>query len=109
MKVRLCPFSRQPLLSLRWSSPAADLWVAANEGDFAGMVEFTGGRFVASDDHGLVMDSFASIPDATRAVDDSIRARVSAPALLSFLAARGARLAAAPSLAIAPANTLWRK
>jgi hypothetical protein len=55
-----------------WSSPDENLWVASNLGEFAGMVEFRDGHFVAGDRTGNELGNFSSIPAARDAVDVSI-------------------------------------
>ena len=55
-----------------WSSPDENLWVASNLGEFAGMVEFRDGHFVAGDRTGRELGVFSSIPAARSAVDVSI-------------------------------------
>jgi hypothetical protein len=55
-----------------WSSPDENLWVASNLGEFAGMVEFRDGHFVAGDRTGNTLGNFSSIPAAREAVDVSI-------------------------------------
>jgi len=55
-----------------WSSPEENLWVASSLGEFAGMVEFRDGHFVAGDRTGNELGNFSSIPAARDAVDVSI-------------------------------------
>jgi hypothetical protein len=55
-----------------WTAPDENLWVASNLGEFAGMVEFRDGHFVAGDRTGNILGNFSSIPAAREAVDVSI-------------------------------------
>jgi hypothetical protein len=110
MRVRLCPFTRQPLLSLAWSEPAAGLWVARSEGEFVGMVEASAGCFDASDEAGDVIGRYAGVPDAMSAVDAGARRRISTPAILASVGlVRRSRTPSLQDTALAGTNRLWRK
>jgi len=52
-----------------WTAPETDLWVASRSGEYAGMVEFHDGHFVARDSTGNEIGFFSSIPAAQAAVD----------------------------------------
>lgn len=71
-----------------WTSPEPDLWIASSAGEFAGMVEFRDGHFVAGDRTGNQLGNFSSIPAAREAVDASISASA---APVSTLASRLSR------------------
>jgi len=47
-----------------WTNPDTGLWVATINGDYAGMIEFTDGRFVVRDATGVVVGYATSIPAA---------------------------------------------
>ena len=51
-----------------WSSPEQNLWVANREGEYAGMVEFANGHFLARDRTGNFIDAFTDVPSAKTAV-----------------------------------------
>ena len=51
-----------------WTNPDAGLWVATVAGDYAGMVEFLDGRFVARDATGVIVGTATSIPAAKQAL-----------------------------------------
>jgi len=55
-------------LDLLWSHPVRDLWIASADGEFAGMVEFVDGRFVATDRTGGLLDAFSGAAQARSAV-----------------------------------------
>ena len=59
-------------LELTWSNPDANLWVASARGDFAGMIEFSGGRFVVTDATGTVVATETSIPAAQDALASGV-------------------------------------
>lgn len=63
---------------LSWTSPADDLWVAKLNGEYAGMVEFADGHFIARGHTAELIDNFSSIPDAKAAVQASAVAAFSA-------------------------------
>ena len=71
-----------------WTSPESDLWIASSAGEFAGMVEFREGHFVAGDRTGNELGNFSSIPAAREAVNTSIS---TAAAPVSTLASRLSR------------------
>ena len=50
--------------SVVWMSPADDLWVAAVAGEYLGMVEVVGERFVATDERGENVGTFLDLLSA---------------------------------------------
>lgn len=54
---------------ISWTGPESDLWVASRSGEYAGMIEFRDGHFVALDSTGNELGVFSSIPAARVAVD----------------------------------------
>ncbi|MCU1405831.1 MAG: hypothetical protein JWQ43_2134 [Glaciihabitans sp.] len=58
-----------------WSSPEGNLWIANHGGEFAGMVEFSDGHFLASDSTGVLINSFADIPSAKAAITAQVASR----------------------------------
>jgi hypothetical protein len=56
------------LITMVWSSPEVGLWVAMGDGEYAGMIEFADGHFVARGRTGEIIDTFSSIPVAKSAV-----------------------------------------
>jgi hypothetical protein len=53
---------------LDWSSPDSNLWVAAANGDYAGMVEFVDGHFSVRNSTGAPVAVCTSIPEAMAAL-----------------------------------------
>jgi hypothetical protein len=60
--------SAEAATKISWRSPELNLWVATSNGEYAGMVEFLDGHFVARGRTGDVIDHFSSIPAAQEAV-----------------------------------------
>lgn len=58
---------------MRWRSPAAGLWVASSDGDYAGVVEQIDDRFHAMDGLGSSLGSFPDLEHARAAVAASVR------------------------------------
>ena len=54
---------------LVWASPDDALWVASADSEYAGMIEFRDGHFVASDSRNRVLGSFSDLPRARDAVN----------------------------------------
>jgi hypothetical protein len=54
--------------NLDWSNPDGNLWVAAANGDYAGMVEFVDGHFSVRNSTGAVVAMCTSIPEAQAAL-----------------------------------------
>ena len=54
---------------ISWTSPETDLWVASRSGEYAGMIEFRDGHFIALDSMGTELGMFSSIPTARSAVE----------------------------------------
>ncbi|PRY64297.1 hypothetical protein B0I08_1134 [Glaciihabitans tibetensis] len=69
-----------------WMAPEDNLWVASVNGEYAGMVEFFDGHFVARDSSGHELSSHSNLPEAKAVVDE--------------------RMTTAPSLLVAVHNTL---
>jgi hypothetical protein len=59
---------RPPVIEPTWSQPADELWIGSVGGEFAGMIEFADGHFVATDRTGVLLDNFSGIPGAMNAV-----------------------------------------
>ena len=53
---------------LSWTTPAEDLWIASVDGEFAGMIEFADGHFIATDRTGVLLDTVSGVPGAMHAV-----------------------------------------
>jgi len=51
-----------------WAQPADQLWIASVDGEFAGMIEFADGHFIATDRTGMLLDTFSGVPRAMHAV-----------------------------------------
>lgn len=51
-----------------WTSPVENLWIGNRGGEYAGMIEFSEGHFVARDRTNAVIDVFTDIPSAQLAV-----------------------------------------
>lgn len=49
---------------LLWTTPDADLWVANRDGEYAGLVEFTDGHFIARDSTGHILGTEVSVAAA---------------------------------------------
>ena len=54
--------------ALDWSTPDSNLWVAASNGDYAGLVEFVDGHFNVRNSTGAIVAVCTSIPDAQAAL-----------------------------------------
>jgi hypothetical protein len=59
---------RPTAIALVWAQPADDLWIASAGGEFAGMVEFGDGHFIATDRTGVLLDTVSGVPGAMHAV-----------------------------------------
>jgi hypothetical protein len=53
---------------LDWSNPDSNLWVAAADGDYAGLVEFVDGHFSVRNSTDVIIAVSTSIPDAQAAL-----------------------------------------
>jgi hypothetical protein len=62
--------SPEAATKISWRSPELNLWVATSNGEYAGMVEFLDGHFVARGRTGDIIDHFSSIPAAQDAVTE---------------------------------------
>lgn len=51
-------------VGLLWTTPEADLWVANRNGEYAGMVEFVEGHFIARDSTGHFLGTEVSVAGA---------------------------------------------
>jgi hypothetical protein len=60
--------TRSTPTNLDWSNPDSNLWVAAANGDYAGLVEFVDGHFGVRNSTGAVVAVCASIPAAQAAL-----------------------------------------
>ncbi|WP_228498088.1 MULTISPECIES: hypothetical protein [unclassified Plantibacter] len=56
--------------TVAWAEPDATLWVASVDGEYAGMVEFRDGRFVAASSTGKDLGVFVSLLRAKEAVEN---------------------------------------
>jgi hypothetical protein len=56
--------------SIAWNSPEPKLWVGNRSGEYAGMVEYTAGHFVATGPFGERFGSYSDVAQAMAAVDD---------------------------------------
>jgi len=61
--------------AIHWSSPAGNLWVATENGDHAGLVEFVNGHFSVRSSTGSVVAECSSIP----AAKDALAVHLAAP------------------------------
>ncbi|WP_291056933.1 hypothetical protein [Herbiconiux sp.] len=51
---------------LSWTNPESQLWIANRQGEYAGMVEYADGHFLASGSRG---EDFGSFSDRTQAME----------------------------------------
>jgi hypothetical protein len=58
---------------LLWASPEDNLWVASQNGEYAGMVEFTDGHFMVSDPTGHQLGSHSNLREAKAAITDRLQ------------------------------------
>ena len=58
-----------PRVGISWSSPEAKLWVATRGGEYAGMVEYSAGHFVATGPTGERFGGYSDVAQAKSAVD----------------------------------------
>lgn len=54
--------------SVSWNAPEPGLWVGNRSGEYAGMVEFTNGSYLASGEVGDELGRFGSLDDAFASV-----------------------------------------
>jgi hypothetical protein len=83
--------SPEAVTEISWRSPELNLWVATSNGEYAGMVEFLDGHFVARGRTGDVIDHLSSIPSAQKAVTDRALADAAAMPPASTITPRSAR------------------
>ena len=69
-----------------WATPEAKLWIATREGEYAGMVEYAEGHFVASGPIGDDLGSFSDVAQAQAAVARGVALRRFGDGLLSNVA-----------------------
>lgn len=55
-------------VAVSWNAPEEGLWVGNRSGEYAGMVEFTSGAYLASGDVGEELGRFGSLDDAFASV-----------------------------------------
>lgn len=58
------PNARVAPTALLWTTPEASLWVANRAGEYAGMVEFADGHFIARDSTGHILGTEVSVAAA---------------------------------------------
>ena len=66
-------------IDIAWYNPESNLWVAAANGEHAGMIEFVDGHFSVRNNTGEVIAEAISIPDAQAALAGHLAAPVPAP------------------------------
>ncbi|MFB2556191.1 hypothetical protein [Herbiconiux liangxiaofengii] len=54
---------------LNWSTPESKLWIAARRGEYAGMIEYTEGHFMATGATGFDLGAFSNLTQAMESVD----------------------------------------
>ena len=54
---------------LTWSTPESKLWIAARQGEYAGMIEYTEGHFMATGATGFDLGAFSDLAQAMESVD----------------------------------------
>lgn len=73
-------------VALTWSNPESQLWIANRDGEYAGMVEYADGHFLASGSRGEDLGSFSDRTQAMDAVRLGIARRRLPDGLLSNVA-----------------------
>lgn len=63
----------RPSTPLTWKQADDNVHVATRDGEFAGFVESHGAAYIVHDNHGSELGTFASLPEARRALDGSPR------------------------------------
>jgi len=81
---------------IEWTSPATNLWVATENGDYAGMVEFVAGHFSVRSSTGTAIAECTSIPAAQAALAQHLASPHSVARAAFNLAAARAVLGRAP-------------
>ncbi|WP_440710591.1 hypothetical protein [Herbiconiux sp. YIM B11900] len=71
---------------LTWSNPESQLWIAYREGEYAGMVEYGDGHFLASGSRGEDLGTFSDRTQAMNAVLQGVARRRLPDGLLSNVA-----------------------
>ena len=59
-----------PREEISWNSPEAKLWVGTRGGEYAGMIEYSAGHFVATGPAGERFGGYSDVAQAKRAIDD---------------------------------------
>ena len=54
---------------LSWATPESKLWIASRNGEYAGMIEYTEGHFLATGATGFDLGGFSDLGQAMAAVD----------------------------------------
>jgi hypothetical protein len=54
---------------LTWATPEAKLWIASRRGEYAGMIEYTEGHFMATGATGFDLGGYSSLAQAMASVD----------------------------------------
>ncbi|MCS5713444.1 hypothetical protein NVV95_02625 [Herbiconiux sp. CPCC 205716] len=54
---------------LSWATPESKLWIASRSGEYAGMIEYTEGHFLATGSTGFDLGGFSDLGQAMSAVD----------------------------------------
>ncbi|MCS5733683.1 hypothetical protein [Herbiconiux daphne] len=86
--------SRAPVApAVTWASPEAKLWVASRAGEYAGMVEYSAGHFLATNATGEPLGAFSDRPRAMSAVVQGIPRHRMPVTLLSNVALASAVVA----------------
>ena len=97
----------RPAARVRWSRPETDLVVAQHHGEYAGLVERRGARFIATDGLGAVVGTFDSERTARAALQpDALERRYTERAALDRVLAGVASAAAIGSTIVAVAGML---
>ncbi len=102
--IALRPFS---VPRLRWNRPEPTLFVGQNDGEFAGLVEQRGGRFIATDALGTVIGTFDTERRARAALEpDALERSLAAAARRTRILTGATGAAALISTGIAIAGML---
>jgi len=78
--LRTRPGTNTPTIDIAWYNPESNLWVAAADGEHAGVVEFIDGRFSVRNSIGEVVAEAVSIPDAKAALARHLSTPAAVPA-----------------------------
>lgn len=58
-----------PSVPLSWATPEPKLWIASRKGEYAGMIEYTEGHFMATGSTGYDLGAYSDLTQAMTAVD----------------------------------------